>query len=302
MSECFWFGTEERMGWMPAPLRGASSNPSGWSAGGTTLQGGGWAVHSWDTHKEYMFEWHESSSPEVAQRMKSYRDGTFGRGLLYFLDPSTYEINVLPSRWADPSMALNDESPSLLYGVSPTPVTTSGGEGNMLPVQSASYAVTTAAASTPAADDSLFVPIPEGYTLHLGAFYSYTGAAGVWATPVNSNGTNGTAVRLSPLDLDGTTVSGNTFASPLRGVRLWLGRSSSATSAMTITALSGRLVPTSLSAPQVAIIMQSPWLGGQGHSGCRFLQPPTYITNSAVSGGKIGFAASFTEVGSWVYG
>lgn len=302
MADCFWFGTEERMMWFPSPLRGAGSNPSGWSASGTTLQGGGWATHSWDTHKEYSYEWNEASSPRVAQLMKSYRDGTFGRGLLYFLDPSAYEVNILPARWADPSMALNDESPALLYGVEPSPVTTSGGEQNMLPVQSATYAITTTAASTPAVDDSIFIPIPTGYTLHLGAFYTYTGTAGIWATPVNANGTLGTAVRLAPLANNSSTVSGNTFSGSIRGVRLWLGRSSSATSSLTVAAMSARLVKSTLSAPQAAIVMQGPWLGGQGHSGARFLQPPTYITNSSNSGGRVGFAATFIEVGSWVYG
>lgn len=298
----FWFGTENRMGWIPAPMAGAGSTPSGWGTTGSLLTGGGFAAHSWDTHKEYSFEWNAASSPRVAQLMKSYRDGTYGRGLLYFLDPSTYETNILPARWADPSMALGSESPSLLYGVTATSQITSGGDANMLPVNSARYNVTTAAATTPAADDSLFVPIPEGYTLYLGAFYTFTGTAGIWATPVNANGTNGTAVKLNALGNGSTVMYGNTFGGTIKGVRLWLGRSSTAASTLVIAAMSARLVKTSATAPVVEAATRGPWLGGQGHSGCRFMQPPTYITNSAVSGGRIGFAATFIEVGSWVYG
>lgn len=49
-------------------------------------------------------------------------------------------------------------------------------------------------------------------------------------------------------------------------------------------------------------LQAGPWIGGQGHSGCRFVGVPTYVSNSPYAGGRIGFAASFTEVGSWVYG
>lgn len=304
-SEGMWFGTEDRMMWIPAPQPGASSSPEGWAANGTLIGGGGWAAHSWDTHKTYAYEWSSASSPQVAQLMKSYRDGTYGRGLLYFLDPSTYETNILPARWADPSMALGDESPSLLYGVKPTGTATSGGEANLLPVQSAVYNVTTPAASSPAPDDSLFVPVPPGYSAYLAFMYSYTGTAGVWVTPVNSNGTLGTSVRLPPVANNASSMQGILFSSAgSKGFRIWLGRSSNTASTLTLTALSVRLVKADASPGTLLRALAGPWVGGQGHSGCRFLQPPTYIVNGAApdSPARIGYAATFTEVGSWVYG
>src|SRR5690606_3795009 len=85
MSRCgLWFGTEQHAGWFPTPLSGADSSPVGWGADGTHLNGGGWAMGSWNSHKRYTYEWGQSSSREVAQLLKSYRDGTYGRGLLYF--------------------------------------------------------------------------------------------------------------------------------------------------------------------------------------------------------------------------
>lgn len=53
---------------------------------------------------------------------------------------------------------------------------------------------------------------------------------------------------------------------------------------------------------KLAALQRGPWIGGQGHSGCRFATAPSYVTNSGYAGGRIGFAASFTEVGDWVFG
>lgn len=51
-----------------------------------------------------------------------------------------------------------------------------------------------------------------------------------------------------------------------------------------------------------ARIKAGPWIGGQGHSGCRFSGTPTYISNSPYGGGRVGFAATFVEVGDTLYG
>lgn len=305
-SRCaFWFGTEERAGWFATPLRGADSSPSSWGVDGTLLSGGGYGFHAFGSHKRYTYEWPQSSSPQVAQMMKSYRDGTYGRGLLYFLEPGIYKTNVLPATWADPSMAINHEGPSLVYGQDPIGPPTSGGFNLGLPVVSAQYdlsSVTPRTAPTP--DSSVFIPIPTNHTLILGAFYSATGTAGVFATPINDNGTLGATVRLTEKDNSESTVVTDEFSGNIRGVRIWIGRGDSTESTITLTAMIGRLIETSdMGNPaKVALISAGPWIGGQGHSGCRFLGTPSYVNNGPVEGGRVGFAASFVEVGSWVYG
>lgn len=485
--KCFLFGTEDRMVMFATPLQGADSSPSAWGVDGTLLNGGGYAFNSFGSHKRYTYEWPQSSSPEVAQMMKSYRDGTYGRGLLYFLEPGIYRTNILPAHWADPSMSINNEAPSLVYGVDPIAVPTSGGADLGLPVTSAQYdlsTVTPQSVATP--DSSVFLPIPPGHTLLLGAFYSFTGTAGVFVTPINSNGTLGASVKLTDLNNSETNVVLDQFSGDIKGVRLWVSRSDSTASSITLTAMTGRLVETSdvptysawtvqrtnlhpdpsmtsktyvtetpaqatvsivspglrwtiaattavglnltgnslatgenarllihvranrslTASPRIRgtvvasgnvtlttawqwidvtgvagatavntgfllasgaghavsdwieidqvliartpdvgdwysgssttsdpllqrnrwlgaanasesvqesrvqsgssakldIISRGPWIGGQGHSGCRFLGTPSYVTNSPVEGGRVGFAASFAEVGSWVYG
>ena len=236
------------------PLQGAESSPSAWGADGTLLNGGGYGLHSWGSHKRYTYEWPQSSSPETAQMMKSYRDGTYGRGLLYFLEPGIYRTNILPAHWADPSMAIDNEAPSLVYGVDPTPVATSGGANLGLPITSAQYDLSSVTPqSIPTPDSSVFIPIPTGHTLFLGAFYSSTGTGGVFATPVNGNGTLGTAVKLTEKSNSDTDVVTDQFSGDLRGVRLWVGRSDATPSTVTIAAMAGRLLQTS------ETVVYSPW-------------------------------------------
>lgn len=268
-------------------------NPESWGDFGTLLNGEGYGKHAWSSHKTYDLEWSDASTVRHAQMMKSYRDGTYGRGLIYFIDPLTYVTNVLPARWADPSMAVDDEATSLSYTVSPKYVPTSSADVNDLPVRSATYPVSslpTAIANAP----SVFIPIPEGHTLALGAIYTAPNStSGIYYTPVDANGNNGTAVRLTPLATTTATLT-NTNVSDVKGVRLWLGKTAGTTGSITLTAMTGRIFRTNPVTPSSAT--QGPWIGGQGHSGCRFDGMPTYVANTGVNGGQVGFAASFVEV------
>lgn len=243
---CFWFGTEERAGFISTPLKGADSSPSAWGVDGTLLNGGGYAFNSFGSHKRYSYEWPQSSSPEAAQLMKSYRDGTYGRGLLYFLEPGIYRTNILPAHWADPSMSINNEAPSLVYGVDPIAVPTSGGFELGLPITSAQYDLSSVPVqTTPTPESSVFIPVPTGHTLFLGAFYSASGSGGIFATPINGNGTLGTTLRLTEKGNSETDVVNDQISGDIRGVRLWVGRESAIDSTVTIAAMSGRLIETS---------------------------------------------------------
>lgn len=295
----FWFGTEERMGWLPTPNRGASTGAIGWESGGGLLNGGGWQQGSFGSARSYIFEWPGSSSRQVSQLMKSYADGSYGRGLIYFLDPLIYNQNLFPAMWADPSMGIGYEGTSLVYGQIPVSTPTSSPEVNNLPFYSATYDLAGVAAGWRGKPDAVFIPIPEGTTLNFGAMYTATGSGAVlWCTQA-FNGALGTPTALTPLGTTSPTLTNTTQASSVAGIWVWVGKTAAGAATVNLTALTARLTPTLNPSPSIG---NGPWIGGQGHSGCRFIGKPTEIKNTGVDGGQVGFAASFREVGSWLYG
>lgn len=298
----FWFGTEHRMEFLPTPNRGADVSPEGWGDGGTLLNGGGYQLNSFGSHKNYIFEWPQSSSREVAQLMKSYADGTYGRGLIYFVDPLIYDTNIFPAQWADPSMGLGYEGASLVYGVDPTPLPTSNWQANNIPVQSAYYDLGGISPGWRGKEEAVFLPIPRGFTLNIGAIYSGSGSGGVFYRPQSSNTSLGAISPVTPSSAGASLIHTESipFSASNAGVWVWVGKASSGASSVTLSALTARLTPSTSTNPTSKL--GGPWIGGQGNSGVRFVGKPTYMNNTGVGGGQVGFAASFREVGSWVYG
>lgn len=323
-----WFDIEDGWrGWIECPLQGADASPEGWGTDGTLLNGGGYALNSFGSNKVFQFEWPSSSSRQDAQLMKSFSDGTYGRGLIHFILPTLYDTNILTAAWADPSIAVDDEGRSMVYGLDPEGVPTSGWQTNMLPTQSAYYNLIAIDEGYRGDLDSLYLPIPDGYTLVLGAFYSATGTGGIWARPVNENGTQGSDVLLTPLANNSDVVVVDQFSGG-RGVRIWLGKTEFGPSSVTVTALIARLIKTSdviipevidpeslgygedgygetpyggiLSpeqfSPKFLELQRGPWIGGMGSNGCRFVGKPTFVNNTGLNGGTVSYAATFREV------
>lgn len=297
-----WFGTTDRMQWVATPNRGADVSPEGWSAGGATLQGGAFQLNSFSSARNYIFEWPPSSSREAAQLMKSYADGTFGRGLIYFVDPLIYDTNVLPAMWADPSMAVGEESHLLSPGATISYAPTTGNPDFQLPVRTVTYDFSSAGVMSDATLDdsnSVFLPIPDGFQLVIGVLGSYSGGGAVRYSRVSLGGATSGAVAIPALSPAGTSLFSAviTPAPGEVGVRIWVGKTASGAASATLTALHARLVKvgSTLSGPNY-------WVGGQGHSGCRFSGKPTYMNHTGVDGGQVSYAATFREVGSWVVG
>lgn len=235
-----WFGTEEKMEWFKTPSRGADTSPAGWDSEGTTLNGGGYVFNSFGSHKQYQFDWGSSNARVVAQKMKSYADGSYGRGYIYFVDPTIYDHNVLPAHWADPSMGIDYEGNAIVAGVEPTGVPT-GTNSNDLPVQAAQFNLNTIPVGFRGKAQAVYVPIPEGHTLSLGAMYSFTGSGGVFASPVLLTGAIAAPQKLTTLGVNTPNIVADTF-SGVRGVWLWVGKTSADNSTVTIHGLIGRLM------------------------------------------------------------
>ena len=281
-----WFGTEEYMGWIETPQTGADVSSEGFFAGGTNMHGGGYVRNSWDSHKIHQFAWGDSADLDLASLLLSYRDGSYGRGLIYFHDPMYYQVNILPGRWADPSMALNYEAAPLIRDLFPRSTPTAA-NSNRLPIQTTIYDIPNAY-SAQTAGDELFIPIPEGFTLNLGAVYSTTNSNAhlYYRTPA------GISIMATTLpgatDLVPHTISGQPW------VRLGLRNISGATRAVSITAIMARLLP-----PGESPEPKTPWKKGHGHSGCRFQGVPTLVNYNGVNGGQVGLACTLVETGAW---
>lgn len=321
-SRCkLWMDVEDGWsGWFKTPLQNADSSPLGWGVDGTFLNGGGYAQNSFGSHKRYQYAWGDSSTRQEAQFMKSLSDGTYGRGLIHFIEPTIYDQNILPARVANPSMAVDDEGASMVYGQTPIAVPTSNWQVNMLPPVSARYDFTNLSSGYRGVADSVYVAIPEGHTLFLGAYYSTTGTGGIFAREILSDGSARNDIPLTKIDATDSFATVDSF-SEIRGVRIWLGKTGPRGASVTVAGLVARLIKTESilvdgagyeegeygEEPYGGVIIpdriiNGPWVGGMGHSGCRFVGKPTFVTNNGVNGGQIGFAATFQEVGSHLYG
>lgn len=306
MSCDMWFGTQEYATWIPTPLRGADVSAQGWGESGSFLNGGAFAFHSYNSHKEFDFSWRTTSSRKEAQTLMSFYSGTFGRGKLYFLDPLTMKTNVLPARWADPSITCDFEGESLVPGIDPLQVSRSDTERLQLPVTAAQYQFESHVQGD-LRDVGVFVPVPPGY------------AAVVWGVTDSTAGATGARVRVGTVSRGGSVTpsanplpnttpatiqtqgdGGEVFpATPgMIGIQIWIGGTTPGAvvdGTVTVNALSVEILPYD-EVTQYIQLPRNHWYGGQGNEGVRFLQPPTYINQTGVDGGQIEFAATFTEV------
>lgn len=302
--EQMWFGTEDYATWITPPKSGADSSPQLWSAEGTLLNGDGYVFSSVNSHKVYQYAWSASSSRQEAQRMKNFADGVYGTGKLFFIEPTIYDQNVLPAKWAAPTMTANYEGEALVPNVVSTVSTPSTAMVHNLPVSNMVYTFDNFQQGA-LADTGVFVPIPEGFAAVVtvfGASGDALEAPGVYCAPQFQGGGLGTPVRVmeTPVSSGEHSQSLDTSLDTVVegfGMRLWIGApvfEQSVTGTLSIRGIQVRLFPLE----QLPLEEQLPyqgWTGGMGHSGCRLVGKPTFITHNKINGGQIEYAATFKE-------
>jgi len=323
----FWFGTAPfvsptpnipsdpgKMQWIDAPIQGADMSTSDWGSTNVFLNGGAHVSQSRGSYKSYSFEWRESSSPQTVSMIQGYRNGSYGRGLIHFLTPDAYESNALPERWAHPGLSLGVEGRhlpvfkksgsayQLAQDPSVTGTVTPQNDWN-LPLTSLQYDLSSAMLRPDTAvvrnSGMVFVPIPAGFYALINAWGSEGG--------IILSTTTGDAPIFRPFSANAYEDAGfSDSLTPLTSVTggLFLGLATE-TDALSISALSVKLISREEVLPNFNIeglrklvTRRGLWNSGMGNSGTRFA--PGGITmnyNSPVGGGRMGFAASFTEVG-----
>ena len=286
----FWFGTEERMIWLDTPLSGADTSPEAPRSSGTLLNGGGFGFTSRVTHRLYRYDWRRTSDRRLIEELQAYRMGLFGHGLIYFHDPLTFTSNVLPASWSAPGMFTDGAGDAVFPGWTLTTSRQSSGNLN-LPVMTLRMSANTGQATF---RREVFVPIPEGYQLHLGAFYQGSKAAPYYRVMDDAGNVSDTFEPVPRLDPAKANVVSPT---PITGRGVYLSiRGTAANCWVDLQAMVGRLFKAGTAKEQD---FMGPFGIGLGHSGAVFESEPTIVEYNGVGGGQFGASATFREVGNW---
>lgn len=290
-----WMGPRNYERWVPAPKTNADFSSIGAREKDAYLNGGAGLRGSKDGHKEYNFAWssrrREDLSPVLSIASGDYDEG-LGDDLIYFIDPTTYDWNILPKMLASPYKAgLDGVSLTVDASGYPTPPTivVSPQNARGYPARSAVYTVNN---TNRRPDRPLYVPIPPGKTLWLGVHGSATNA-GVSVTPFEGDAAFD-PVLVDMLSSD-TTQRVNTSwkrADGITGVEIRLGLAAGAsTGTVTLQGLIAQILDDGV------VPFPGDFIPGEGNSGCEFEALPTV---SPYLGGKLwGMSARLVEVGSW---
>lgn len=299
-----YFGTREYMRWIKCPNSGMGMNRVGWSANGTYINGGGWSRSSATTHYEPSLTWSFLNHRELREVMDFYL-GAHGPGPFYWLDPFSMGTNVLPVHWSVPRLAA-DDAPSLVRGRRPT-LTPTAPNSISLPSQTATYEF-----KADAQFDSVWIPCPENFSVHVAAWGSSAGTATLvaggedvaltptavseptWTSIPGTAGVTLSASGVGLLSLAGVMVQvlprGEDFVYP------GLLTSPSLPTSPSLVPVSSTIVTVGAESPHTSV-----FLSGAGHSGCAFKTTPVPVGYSAPHAIDYqSLTADFIEVGAWL--
>jgi len=273
-----WFGTRGYMRWIKCPAVGVDASKVGWETNTQLLNGKKYVRRSVSSHKEYQLTWNLAPRSEL-QPIMDYADGVYGTGKIYWVDPFAMDRNMFPIDWSVPSQGgydgviLNggESRPELI----PTPA-----NSNRYPAESVQYTVTSGAWVP-----EIWLPIPEGYTMHLG-FHGVAGTGGTVTYGVTNGSSVGSFTALTPLSVSGITRTNASVSSTTGdGVIIKLGGSGT----LTMTALTAVLVPTG-----VSVSLTGAFISGMGNAGCVFGSQPVLEQYSAALD-KVGLSLNLIE-------
>jgi len=277
---CFYMGTREKMLEVRAPSVNLPSSKQGYFNKVDFLNGGTAIRRSQASHKLYTMTWNSLDTDE-ARKILDVADGVHGTGPVYIHDPIAADRNVLPQWWATPSIGGSDGLP--LNNASRGELVTTPSNTLNFPHDSIVYTVETGQTR------HVWVPIPPGYTAHVGA-YGADGTGGtVVATPTVDHVTDGTPVTLTLLDVTDNSRFNQTFDSTsYDGVTISLGGEGT----LTLSGIMVQVLETGVTPATGAFI------SGQGNSGLQFVSQPNYTPYSSALN-RVGVVAELAEYYGW---
>jgi len=290
-----WFGIPgQHMQWCPAPLAGAEARNVNYAASIAFENGGTDVARSKQYHKVYDFSFSGLTQDlEGVGVYNKFASGFYGDGLFYFSDPYAWETNLFSAGWASPGLI--EQGWKNIYDTTPTFADTASNSYNQ-PTRTPTWSVTSAANAVPAAANGVFyIAIPPTYTLNLGASGDSTGDAVLRVIPINTDGTDDTAVDLTLLDETASTRMNETFdGASYQAVKIYITRTGTATSTITLTSLMARMVLTGRS-----LTLTGSHAPGEGHSGLEFADDARVETYTYMYPPRKGMSTTLVEVGAW---
>jgi hypothetical protein len=289
-----WFGNTTKFVTIPAPDLPFSVTDGGYGDSMDFESGGSLSEVSQGFAKRYDFAYDIQDS--TIDRIKRFRQGSYGSGLLNFANPFAYQTNLFSPAWAEPGLIEGGDWPSI-YDTDPTFAAVSSNSYDQ-PLRKATFTITNTNTSPTKSRSIFYIPVPPTYTLHLGVSGAATGTAVVRATGYNIAGGSSSSSNLTLLTDTSSTRLNATFAgSSYDYVAVEFRRTSSASSTLTVTSMLAQLWPT-----RVTPTLTGNHRPGDGQTGLRFLggsMTSSYrLLTSADHFAGLGF--SMVEVGAWL--
>jgi len=291
MANQMWFGIPgSHMQWVPCPSIDSIIARNRYVERMQFENGGGDARRSAQYQMEYQFNFSGlAHEVEGIDAFNKFAQGFYGDGLIQLAHPANFETNMFPAAWATP--ALIEQGWANIATGTPswanTNVTSYG-----QPSRTPTWTVTDQAGTY---TKSVTIAIPPTHTLHLGVSGVATGTGVVRVLPIDTAGNAGTAVDLTLLSKSSSTRMNTTFAgSSYSAVRLYVTRTSSAASTVSITSMMAQLYKTGTTPTLPTSHYQ-----GEGSTGLMFVDDAIVETYSYMYPPRKGIATTLVEVGAW---
>lgn len=291
-----YFGNLRKAGWVKAPDVGIAAGSIGSIENIGFASGGGFVAVSPGTHRKFNFSWSVGQIDEF-QYLWNYRNGLYGTGLLYWVDPYASYYNALPPHWAAPFLTCVGW-PSLVGAQSnPSQVAATSALFNQ-PIYSAQYTISTPPNTVP--DRQLVLLIPPTMQLNIG----FSGTA-----------SGGAVVRVLPVNVDGSLAAVQDFTllaagSSTRTNKVFSGATYSAVRIYITSTISGSAILKLDSGDANYSLIGAAYTGtnhneGRGHTGMRFAseitQAYSFFDDTGITPRRyVSAACDFEEIGGWM--
>lgn len=285
-----FFGCRDFMDWIPCPRSNADMSRNRYTSEVEFMSGGSDMYTSMSGPKTYDFDFGFQHEANIRHLM-NVDSGAYGLDV-YFLDPFAMNTNILPIQWSNPYLAKYG-APSI-RGVyeweQSTVATVSNTYG--YPVESAAFGLGEGAREIAEFPPELWIPVPTGYTFHIGVHghmdttptNAYVGVTKDGDDPLTS------ATHIPFTDNNSATLMSTAITPGTGGVTLRLYGDNTET--MIISGMVAQILPTG-STPTTGT-----FISGRGNSGCRIVGGVEEIGYSAAMD-WMQYHAKLREYGDW---